>query len=145
MEELIEIANGISDNVANLTSYSQLLEFSYKYKKESCSLAQTPPMNTEFEDRLFQHEKRYYNFKVTSTGISVTIKQKSGLIAAYYSYTETNPSSALHDGHFSGSIFVPRPVLVKRSVETNADESQVFIAVEGLEMNNNYSIFAQEN
>jgi hypothetical protein len=56
MKELIEIANGISDKVEYVTSYSHLFENRYKYKKVSCSLAQTPPMNTKFEDRLFQHE-----------------------------------------------------------------------------------------
>lgn len=140
-KELIEIANN-DYNVSPLLSYAHLLESTYKYIKESCSLAQKPLMNTEVEDSLFQHEKRFYNFKVTSTGISVTIRQKSGRSIAYYSYTETNPSSALHDGQFSGFIFIPGPV-VKRSVETNADESRVFIAVEGLEVDNYYTIFAQ--
>jgi uncharacterized protein YegL len=138
-EELLEIANNVINNVDHLDNFIELLESTYKYTKAVCSLVQKPLMNTEVEGRLLQHEKRYYNFKVTSTGILVTIRQKSGQSIAYYSYTETNPSSALHDGKFSGS----GPFLVKRSVETNADESQVFIAVEGLEMVNNYTIFAQ--
>jgi hypothetical protein len=129
--ELKEIANFIDDDVDYLENYAQLSEYGYKYQSESCKMSQTPAMNNEVTDTLMQTEKRYYMYKSSSGTFAITVKPQSGKTISYYSFADSNPNRAMHDGNFTDTV-------------TLHGQNILYIAVEGLDKESKYSIVAMD-
>lgn len=142
--ELLQIAYGDPSHVFSLTSFDALADFFYRLNMEACTVPQRPAVNQFITDQLKRNERRYYAYDVPPEGLTVKLDTDNGETRGYYSYTEKTPSSAIYDGQFDRQAFVPaRPATYRQrrsANDTMTTGQPVYIAVEGLQDNNNYTI-----
>jgi len=135
-EELLVIAANRTDHVVSVNSFETLVELVYGLNSEACAIPQKPKLNDTITDTVMKDEIRYYRYSVPEEGITVIIDSLTGKTGKFYSISVETPSSALNDGVFSNNVFIP----------TTADPglNQVYVAVQGLEDKNGFTIKALE-
>ncbi|XP_055348568.1 uncharacterized protein LOC129595545 [Paramacrobiotus metropolitanus] len=148
LSELLQITDNNRDRVHYLDNFQDLAEFFRQLNRETCEIPQTPRINDTISDSLIRAERRYFRYPVREEGIHIRISTTAGKIAAYYSYTETNPSDAVNDGKIDGITVIPyhkaRTTSASRldSAGSSSDLPlvEVYITVVGMSENNNYTI-----
>ncbi|CAL8104137.1 unnamed protein product [Orchesella dallaii] len=135
--ELHLIALNDTESVFYVNDFAALNDFLYTITSVACEIPQRPAINASVSDTLVQDEKRYYAVELPSQGITITLTINSGRTTGYWSRTESVPSSAVHDGVITGSVFIS-------GGNRQAGAASVYVAVQGLENMNNYTIRATQ-
>ena len=132
--ELLLIALNQPSHVFALTDFAALAEFFQRLNAETCSLPQKPAFNSTTADEVEGRERRYYEYPLGPAGITVQLGSLLGQVDGYYSYSIEKPSSAVNDGVLRAST----------QISNNNGASKVYLAVEGVEQNNLYTITVYE-
>ena len=132
--ELLLIGLNDPGHVFALTDFDALAEFFKRLNAETCALPQKPAFNSTTADEVEGRERRYYEYPLGSQGVTVQLGALLGQVDGYYSYTIENPSSAVNDGVLRAST----------QISNNNGASKVYLAVEGVQPNNLYTITVYE-
>jgi hypothetical protein len=163
---------GNPERAFSIDSYSALVDLLYQVRSETCSIPQRPTLQRAITSCLAENEVMYFGFELPQHGLVVEIKAPEGKAQGYFSYTQENPSEAFHDGIvIDGENFIPYPnnedsigIGISRSrrstgtssfkalvtqydsdSEVNQNQTQqVYIAIRGIEKQNNVTLLATE-
>ncbi|XP_054168962.1 integrin alpha-E-like [Oppia nitens] len=138
VQELLEIAYKLPDNVRQLTKYSGLRSELYAFKQSVCTDPLPLNIDQKFDDILAKRKKQYFVIdltKTTGSGINLTVQTTNGKLLGYYAYSTQHPSSAVNDDQFAD---VHNPIYIPGQQQ----HKQVYVAIEGQLMDNAYSIIA---
>ena len=120
-KQLLEIANGVQDNVIRTQDYETLKQQIARISRRAKAIPKKPPIGKALMENFSSAgEKRNFLLPVPSNGVTVELAALQGSVLGYYSYTVEEPSSALYDGILhAGKTFIPAPSTRRRREVVN--------------------------